>query len=203
MANYPPYVFAYGKIDRFFEKIREAAVPPKVTNDFVYTKLGLKSTSFRAMIFLLKKMGFIDDANVPTTAYREYRDAKKSKMIMAQLIKKAYKDLFDTNEYAYKLKKEDIISKLNTVLGTPADDSVTPKVASTFLALCNLADFETKETTEPEEPSEKEKGEQPKIPEHPFAKLGISYTINLNLPATTDIEIFNAIFKSLKENLLK
>ena len=33
--------------------------------------------------------------------------------------------------------------------------------------------------------------------------LNLSYTINLNLPATSDIAVFNAIFKSLKENLLK
>jgi hypothetical protein len=33
--------------------------------------------------------------------------------------------------------------------------------------------------------------------------LNLSYTINLNLPATTDISVFNAIFKSLKENLLQ
>ena len=33
--------------------------------------------------------------------------------------------------------------------------------------------------------------------------LNLAYTINLNLPATSDIAVFNAIFKSLKENLLK
>ena len=33
--------------------------------------------------------------------------------------------------------------------------------------------------------------------------LGLSYTINLNLPTTSDITVFDAIFKSLKENLLK
>ena len=33
------------------------------------------------------------------------------------------------------------------------------------------------------------------------SNLGISYTINLNLPATTDIQVFNAIFKSLKEHI--
>jgi hypothetical protein len=32
--------------------------------------------------------------------------------------------------------------------------------------------------------------------------LNLGYTINLNLPATSDIAVFNAIFKSLKENLL-
>jgi len=32
--------------------------------------------------------------------------------------------------------------------------------------------------------------------------LNLSYTINLNLPATTNPEVFNAIFKSLREHLL-
>ncbi len=33
--------------------------------------------------------------------------------------------------------------------------------------------------------------------------LNLSYTINLNLPETSDIQVFNAIFRSLKENLLR
>lgn len=201
MVNYPPYVDAYGKIKTLFEKIKEALVPPKVTLDFIYTKLGLKSSSYRAMIPLLRRLGFINEANVPTPAYREYRDKKKSKVIMAQQIRNAYKDLFAANEYAYKLSRDDVISKLNTLLGTPADDKITPKVASTFLALCNLADFEGKKA---ERTKAEEKMEKPIAvsPEKVFPKLGISYTINLNLPATTDIEVFNAIFKALKENLL-
>jgi len=36
-----------------------------------------------------------------------------------------------------------------------------------------------------------------------LSKLGLSYTINLNLPATSDIAVFNAIFKSLREHLLR
>lgn len=33
--------------------------------------------------------------------------------------------------------------------------------------------------------------------------LNLGYTINLNLPATSDPAVFNAIFKSLKEHLLR
>ena len=36
-----------------------------------------------------------------------------------------------------------------------------------------------------------------------LAKFGLSYQINLVLPKTDDIAVFNAIFKSLKEHLLK
>ncbi len=198
MVNYPPYVDAYGKIKELFKRIIEAQVPPKFTNDFMYTKLGLKSTSYRAMIPLLKRMKFISDANVPTVAYINYRDPTKSRIIMAERVRSAYKDLFSANEYAYKLGKDEVVSKLNTILGTPADDKTTPKVAATFQELCRLADFE-KEITEVSQVSE-----ESKIPlTEPVTKLGISYTINLNLPATTDIEVFNAIFKALKENLLR
>lgn len=201
MVDYPPYVDGYGRIESLFEKIREAEVPPKVTIDFLYTKLGLKSTSYRAMIPLLKKLGFIDDANIPLAPYREYRDQSQSKVVMARQVRQAYRDLFSANEYAYKLKRDDIISKLNTLLGTPSDDKTTPKVTCTFLALCSLADFEGKVTE-----SAKAKGrigktlvnDEGKI----LPKLGISYTINLNLPNTSDIEVFNAIFKALKEHLL-
>ena len=34
------------------------------------------------------------------------------------------------------------------------------------------------------------------------AELSLGYTINLHLPATSDVAVFNAIFKSLRENLL-
>ena len=34
-------------------------------------------------------------------------------------------------------------------------------------------------------------------------KFGLSYQINLVLPKTDDIAVFNAIFKSLKDHLLK
>jgi hypothetical protein len=32
--------------------------------------------------------------------------------------------------------------------------------------------------------------------------LNVAYTINLNLPETTNPDVFNAIFRALKDNLL-
>ena len=66
MVNYPPYVSPYGKIPELFRRIKEAAVPSKFTNDFLYAKLGFKSTSQRAFIPLLKRLGFIGEEQVPT-----------------------------------------------------------------------------------------------------------------------------------------
>jgi hypothetical protein len=71
MAEYPPYVNAYGTIPTLFKAIKSAAVPPKFTSDFLSTVLDLKSSSHRALIPLLKRLGFIDQSNVPTQAYKD------------------------------------------------------------------------------------------------------------------------------------
>ncbi len=211
MTEYPPYVDAYGQLKDLFDKIKEAAVPPKFNRDFLQNILGLKSSSFQPMIPFLKKLNFIDEANVPTTNYTAYRDDTQSEGIMADQIKQAYSTIFSASEYAYTLSKDQLISKLNTILGTPKDDKNVIKVAATFLELVKLADFKINKNN-PKKVDVKKLEEEKIIP--PFnspepsimgngQRLGISYTINLNLPATPDVEVFNAIFKSIKEHLLK
>ena len=158
------------------------------------------------MIPFLKRLGFIDQSNAPTKEYALYRDPEKSRLVMAQQIQKAYADLYKAHTYAHKLKKEEIISKLSTVLGTSKDDKVLPIVAATFMELCKLADFEAQLPVEigGEEAVVPPKIDEGKrlVPANVPGRLGISYTINLNLPATTDPKVFEAIFKALKENLL-
>src|SRR5579863_2969443 len=122
MPEYPPYVNGYGGIPRLFAEIKSASVPPKFTQDFMSTALGLKSSSFRAMIPLLKKLGFVDQANVPTQAYRDFRDDTMSGQVMAQRLREAYAPLFTANAYAWKLDKKELQAKLKNVTGAGDDD---------------------------------------------------------------------------------
>jgi uncharacterized protein DUF5343 len=207
--EYPPYVNGYGGIPKLFAKIKEEAVPPKFTQDFVTTVLNLKSSSYRAMIPLLKRLGFIDAANVPTQAYKDFREDSLSGTIMAERLREAYKELFGAAEYAYKLDKKELQSKLKSLLGTAEDDANITYVAGTFLELSKLAKWDGAAPKPKKEIPEPAKGrgveiERERNPEGLLnSRLGLSYTINLNLPATTEIEVFNAIFKSLRENLLR
>lgn len=205
-SEYPPYVNGHGGIPKLFAKIKEAAVPPKFTQDFVSTALDLKSSSYRAMIPLLKRLGFIDQANVPTQAYKDFREDSLSGTVMAQRLREAYKSLFGANEYAWKLEKKELQAKLKSLLGAAEDDQNIPYVAGTFLELSKLATWndatprpkkETIGSTNGTGTPEQDREEILK------ARFGLSYTINLNLPATTEIEVFHAIFKSLRENLLR
>jgi hypothetical protein len=205
MADYLPYVNAYGSIPKLFAGITAAAVPPKVSQNFLESVLDLKSSSHRALIPLLKKLGFIDSSNVPTQAYKDFREDNLSGSVMAERLREAYKSLFNANEYAWKMPKADLLSKFKNLSGAGDEDKVIPTVASTFLELSKLAKWEGGV------PPKKElqgagaggSGTPPARREEIPNVLGLSYTINLNLPATTEIEVFNAIFKSLRENLLR
>lgn len=214
MAKYPPYVNAYGKISDVFEAIKTASVPPKFTNDFLTTVLGLKSSSYRAMIPLLKKLDFLDQSSVPTEIYKNYREDSVSMSLLGEKVKEAYSDLYRASEYAHKLDKDELTSKLKTLLGVGNDDKYLPYVVGTFMELVKLSEFDGKKTSKPAHHSKKaeEVITTPKVPESNVKpeeehisikrKFGISYTINLNLPATTEIEVYNSIFKALKDNLL-
>ncbi len=214
MAKYPPYVNAYGKISDVFDGIKSASVPPKFTYDFLNTVLGLTSSSYRAMIPLLKKLDFLDQASVPTEHYKNYREDSVSKSVLGAKVKEAYSDLYRASEYAHKLDSDKLTSKLKTVLGVGDDDKNIRYVVGTFLELVNLSNFDGKKIAKPTQ-SNKKIEEQPVTSQKETIrrndgedhiaikrKFGISYTINLNLPATTEIEVYNSIFKALKENLL-
>ncbi|QXV64993.1 DUF5343 domain-containing protein [Mucilaginibacter sp. 21P] len=212
-TKYPPYLDAYNAVPKVLNEIKKASVPPKFTLDFLATVLGLGSSSYRAIIPILKKLEFLDQASVPTNYYKEYRDDTKSEIVLGNQVKKAYADLYKTAEYAHKLNKETLITKLKTLLGVGDDDKIIPKVIATFQELVKLSKFdgtiETEKMTSPPPVDEFEKRKEEPIKATQSTtisklnrSLGISYTINLNLPATTEIEVFNAIFKALKDNLL-
>jgi hypothetical protein len=203
--SYPPYVNAYGAIPKLFTAIRAASVPPKFTQDYLESVLGMKSTSHRALIPLLKRLGFLDQTNVPTEKYRQMRDEDIGPSVLAEQIRSAYADLYRANEYAHRLPKAELATKLRTVLGAAKDDAVIKSVVGTYQELAKLANFDSAPSDRQEEEDEERDDDKDNASRQRARKaheLGISYTINLNLPATTDIQVFNSIFKALKEHIL-
>lgn len=198
-----PYVNNYGKLSELFEAIANAPEPSKFTHDVLQKILGRQSPADRPMISFLKRLKFIDEGNIPTNYYKEYREKSKSKAVMAKCIKDVYSAVYSTHENLHGLSKDQIFDKFKIVTGLGSDNKVLGSIVGSFLALVDLADFthlpvETKPL--PEEGNVD--NTEDKEPEF-LKKMGFSYTINLNLPATTDPRVYNAIFKSLKENILK
>ncbi len=213
MAKNLPYVTSVGTLEKMLEKIVAASVPERFTQDFVSTKLSMKGGTARAIIPFIKKMGLVASDGTPTELYKEYRNHTKSGAAIAKALKNVYGELYEMNEYAYDLKDGDLQGLIVQATGAEKDSSAVQKTMATFKSLKKLADFEAE--LEIEEPEQESTPEAPPVPQIPIQShmqppstgssegINLSYTVNLNLPATTDIEVFNAIFKSLKDHLLQ
>jgi len=127
---------------------------------------------------------------------------------MAKTLQEAYVDIYKANEYAHKLAKNELVDLLATTTGASKDDVSVASVIGTFIELKKYATFDVVDipedigSDESEESSEEPKDEKSEKIKNSGVKFGISYTINLNLPATTEIKVFDAIFKSLKKNII-
>lgn len=128
---------------------------------------------------------------------------------MAQAVRTGYKEIFERNEYANELSKDKLKNLVVELTGAAPDDGVVRSIVGTFNNLAAYAKFDG--TALPAaSPAKIEPTKEPARQEENGAdghsnsnsRLNLSYTINLNLPETSDVEVFNAIFRSLKEHLL-
>ena len=195
------YLSSNKNLPDFMGAIQKAAVPQRFTHGFLEV-LGFKSTNDRAFIPMLKGLGFIDQNSVPTQAYKEFRNVSTAKRILARQIELAYPGLFTADETAQNLPDDSLKGKLTTLSGK--DAAVVQKMASTFKALCSLADFANAATVaDIKAEDEQQTVDSPamNLGTPPPSSLRFSHTIYINLPATTEIAVYDAIFKSLRENL--
>jgi len=98
-----PYLSSYKNVAVLFEKIKTAKVPDAITTLYLSDTLGLKSSGDRALIALLKTLGFLDTAGKPTKTYSFLKNDKTAKTATGGAVKMAYEPLFASNEKVYQL----------------------------------------------------------------------------------------------------
>lgn len=208
MASNLPYVNAYGVITKTLDKIKTAATPSRFTQDFLSTKLGLKGGSNKPVIPFLKRIGFLGSDGSPTELYKRFRNPSHAGSAAAQALRGGYGPLYEINEFAHDLSDKDLRGLVVQVTGGEPESGTTRAIVGSFKALKAVSKFDAEAAlddsdTEEQEVPEEKKGKGSIDEPTSKLKMGLSYTINLNLPATSDIAVFNAIFKSLKEYLLR
>ncbi|WP_170429979.1 DUF5343 domain-containing protein [Ruegeria arenilitoris] len=203
-----PYVTASGNIAKAIAGIKKAAAPERVSGDFVKTILGIKGGSGDQINSFLKKIGLADSSGAPTDLYRKLRNPTTSGVALAEAMRSAYKPLFDRNEHVYALNDDDLRGLIVEETGLAHDSNPVKMIFNSFKALNSDAEFGVSVLSEVVEDRDEP---SPKAPPQTniqrelgggSPRLNIGYNIHLNLPATDDIAVFNAIFKSLRENLL-
>ena len=209
-----PYITSAGNIDKALATIKTAPVPERVSQDFVKTILKIPGGSGDQMTAFLKKINFAASDGKPTELYTKFRNPTSSGQAVAQAIRHAYAPLYTRNEFMHKLNDNELLGLIVEETGQ-AHDSNPVKLAYACIkalkkhATFNIGDISSAGAPEREEIFQRntvnsnQKAEDSAPPKTGSIGLNLGYTINLNLPATTNPEVFNAIFKSLKENLLR
>ncbi len=216
MADSYPYMTSNNKISQILDKIRKAAEPPKFTHSFL-VKLGFASTNDRGIIPLLKKLDFLNEDGTPTSYYKELRDGTRYRYVLGEKVRELYSDIYSINTEMHQESEEVVKGAISRVTGK--DEKSVHRYYSTYRTLVDIAEFNTNEPEEEEveenEVEDKAEGESKVKPkdqkltgEIPFQQNVLKapqfhYNIQIHLPATTDISVYNAIFKSIKENLMQ
>lgn len=196
------YLMATKRLSKMMSAIQDAGVPPRFTNEFLKS-LGFKSTNDRTFISVLKGIGFLDDSGATTEKYKAYKNKSEARGVLGQTLKNSYEDLFLANEKANDLS----IEKLKGIFATKTGkgDSVVQQMAATFKALASIAEFgDTPQKQKVKVEKKIDTDTKENDPRYESKKSGAEfhYNIQIHLPVTKDISVYNAIFKSIKEHLL-
>lgn len=203
MALTGAYVLPTNRIPDLFGKIRDGQAPERFTHQLL-KDWGFSSTNDRAFIPLLKALGFLTADGKPTPRYHEYRDHSRSKAVMAQALRDAYSDIFLIKEHPTTSDRAAVEGKFKSFHN--ASDNVAGLMSKTFFGLLALADLKARSsvTTPLQEPAERTVETESTRSEEGGPKArrpGLHYNIQIHLPATKDVEVYNAIFRSLRDHL--
>lgn len=195
-----------GSAETGLEKVRTASEPSTLTTTNVGDVLGLKGGTGASFVRLLKRLGMLEEGGRPTPAYRRFRGEPGRSKALAEAIRTAYAPLFQRVEAAHKLQRDKLTALVVEVTGSAHDARPVELTVSTFQKLCSKADFEGAGEMQPDDLDDEPDSENPR---EDIAKnrsrggVQLTHQIVLHLPDTTDIRVFDAIFKSLRENLME
>ncbi|WP_156630057.1 DUF5343 domain-containing protein [Methylobacterium sp. Leaf112] len=201
----PPFINSTGLIGKIFEKIQQAKVPPRYTLDFQATILGYGSGSAKPFIPFLKRLGFIQSDGTPTELYTRFRNADSSGAAMAEAMRQGFSDIFQKNEFAHALADDKLKNLVVEVTGKEPSDGTVSAIVGSFKACKQLADFDAASIVDKEKVPPLDVSKSLVRHESKSGRLNdirLAYTINVNLPETTDVNVYNAIFSAIRTNLL-
>lgn len=162
---------------------------------------------------LLKGLGFLTADGSPTERYKQFLDITKWKKVLGEAVRESYSDIFVLKTRPSSSDRDMIAGKFKSTYNL--SDTAAERAARTFLALLALSDPDTvfgdskPDMTASFDPSPDPKYTAPQpatSTDRPASSqkssIGLQYNIQIHLPATKDIEVYNAIFKSLREHVI-
>lgn len=219
-----PYAQPMGALDKIISKLR-SSFPEKV-DAAVLKKLAIAPNNESYIINTIRFLGVIDKESARTQAAHDLfvlgdDDFKNG---FATMIKEAYKSLFDLHQDdAWALEKPKLVSFFRTE--DKSTELVGNRQTDTFIRLAEIGgkreagvsangnapkrEAVKRSSTDSvrakaKKPSKSDAaGVEPKVPRTgDSAAVSLAVKIEVNLPATADQGVYDAIFKSIRANLI-
>lgn len=199
-----PYTFSIGVFERALKNLIESERPENFSRDFMATVLNVSGGASAPIIPILKKAEFIDGGSRPTQLYEQFQSGSGRAAAALAGMRNAFDDIFKRNTYAHKADAEKIKEIIRSVTGLPKNDKIIGYMWNTFRAFQVYAKdaSESNDNIDPIDTSAHVDHKSDKVIVRGSSGIGLSYNINITLPNTTNIEVYNSIFKSLRENIL-
>ena len=193
------YTTTPGRFRDTLQAMISAERPPNFNRDFIETVLDIKGGAVSAYPPILKRLGFLSQDGSPTDLYGAFQADSSRSAAALEGLKNGFGELFKRNAHAHKADDAKIKDYLIQITGRTKDDPTVGAILGTFNA---VKSFITSDSSRLPSNDMTISTETPNTSENRDLNMGLSYHINIVLPETKDISVFNAIFQSLKQNLL-
>lgn len=198
-----PYMMTVGNIGAILDRIRDAGTPPKFTHEFLKNSLGFRGSGDRGIVKVLKQLGFITSDSTPTKRYNDFRSKTAGGVALAEGLRAGWSDIFLADQRAHEKSVAQLADLFKSVTG--AGDAVSQKMAQTFKALASKADWsgEVPADGNGEVPPTADAGDVTTSRVEPSGSgtFNLHHDIHVHLPATSDVAVYTAIFRALREEL--
>lgn len=201
-----PYTSSAGVLRRVLDKIPTSEKPGTFTNDFLGTVMGATGGAARPIIPILKATGLLNQTGAPTELYSQFQTDAGRASAALQALRNGFSEVFRRNQYAHRADDASLVDVIVAVTGLPKKESIVRNILNTFQVFQHFAKQARDEVRDDEPGDSAATIEAVASPTHEkisgSGRIQLAYNINVVLPETVNIEVYNAIFKSLKANLL-
>lgn len=196
-----PYAVAPGVFKRALDGIIISERPDKFSGHFLSTILKLTGGSAKAVPPLLKKMNFLASDGSPTELYSKFKSDSARSSAALEGLRAAFSEMFRRNEFIHKADESKVVDLIVEITGLRKADRIVGFTYQTFEAIRSYIDKNAAVAESAAEVPKEQAGPREDQAIKPVG-VGLAYNINIILPESENPAVFNAIFRSLKANLL-
>lgn len=167
--------------------------------------MGATGGAARPIIPILKATGLLNQSGAPTELYAQFQTEAGRPAAALQALRNGFGEVFRRNQYAHRADEAALVDVIVAITGLPKKEGIVRYILATFQAFQEMAKLAREDSPAQEAADDSQIQDVQPVPQGRLSGSGglqLAYNINVVLPETTNVEVYNAIFRSLKANLL-